>query len=368
MKGNLDPRVLENYLGSLYSHCKFDFKSNGSSHLKVNNLKRLSGGTNDLYFFSSNFGESECECNSSFVLKGYLDNDTIWHMNEMSGDNQCSAREFEILQKLNQINFPVPKVYIYERNPVHLGYPFIVMEKLNVLADSYDRPDLIASVLRQIHTLNLDTLQIKSVEFPKDCTGFAMLWASRFNSLLDSNKNFERISKYFRVAARWVENNAKNAKCPSFSLIHGDFHGGNVLLTKNSGLKIIDWEEMAIGDPAFDVAYAYHMFTLTGNPKKQSLLARNAERFVQEYLKHDPDIAQRLEFYKVVTSLSQALVATSWAINPLVAYRHYGYKAVREFLVLYSHLNVKKLCELSFSAKIVHYFEDCFQSISKCPC
>ena len=122
---------------------------------------------------------------------------------------------------------------------------------------------------------------------------------------------------------------------------------------------------MAIGDPAFDVAYAYHMFTLTGSPKKQSLLAKNAERFVQEYLKHAPDVARRLEFYKIVTSLTQALVATSWAINPLVAYRHYGYKAVREFPILYSHLNVKKLYNLSFSAKIVHHFEDCFISISK---
>lgn len=38
-----------------------------------------------------------------------------------------------------------------------------------------------------------------------------------------------------------------------FSVLHGDFHGGNILFD-GSSYKIIDWAEVAIGDPAADVA------------------------------------------------------------------------------------------------------------------
>ena len=40
------------------------------------------------------------------------------------------------------------------------------------------------------------------------------------------------------------------------TVLHGDFHGGNILFD-GTGYKIIDWAEVAVGDPAADVARSY---------------------------------------------------------------------------------------------------------------
>jgi len=41
-----------------------------------------------------------------------------------------------------------------------------------------------------------------------------------------------------------------------FAVLHGDFHGGNIIFDGTCH-KIIDWAEVAIGDPAADVARSY---------------------------------------------------------------------------------------------------------------
>lgn len=40
------------------------------------------------------------------------------------------------------------------------------------------------------------------------------------------------------------------------AVLHGDFHGGNILFD-GSSYKIIDWAEVSLGDPAADVARSY---------------------------------------------------------------------------------------------------------------
>jgi hypothetical protein len=48
-----------------------------------------------------------------------------------------------------------------------------------------------------------------------------------------------------------------------FSILHGDFHGGNILVD-GTGYKIIDWAEVAVGDPAADVARSYMDYLMMG--------------------------------------------------------------------------------------------------------
>lgn len=46
-----------------------------------------------------------------------------------------------------------------------------------------------------------------------------------------------------------------------FAILHGDFHGGNILFD-GTGYRIIDWAEVALGDPAADVARSYMDYLL----------------------------------------------------------------------------------------------------------
>jgi len=59
-----------------------------------------------------------------------------------------------------------------------------------------------------------------------------------------------------------------------FSICHGDFHHGNILVD-NGNCRIIDWAEVAVGDPAADAARTY-MDLLLGSRD-------DAERYLAKY-------------------------------------------------------------------------------------
>ncbi len=59
-----------------------------------------------------------------------------------------------------------------------------------------------------------------------------------------------------------------------YSICHGDFHHGNILVA-NGVFRIIDWAEVAIGDPAADAARTY-MDLLPGN-------RHDAEMYLAKY-------------------------------------------------------------------------------------
>ena len=117
---------------------------------------------------------------------------------------------------------------------------------------------------------------------------------------------------------------------------------------------------MDIGDPAFDVGYAYHVVKLMYNEKNPNSGENAAERFVSEYTKNfQGDVHRRLEFYKVVGILGVAIEVSSWISNPIEAYRRFGQQALARALAfpfLRSHFLAEKWLNADF---LVHYLQYC---------
>jgi hypothetical protein len=113
-----------------------------------------------------------------------------------------------------------------------------------------------------------------------------------------------------------------------------------------------------IGDPTFDVGYAYHMVKLMCKDKNSEIGEEAAENFLSEYAKNfQGDVHQRLEFYKIITLLGVAEVVSSLISNPLDAYRHFGNRALARSLAfpfLRSHFLAKKWLNADF---LVHYLQ-----------
>ncbi len=80
-----------------------------------------------------------------------------------------------------------------------------------------------------------------------------------------------------------------------YCLLHGDYRAHfNIVMTKNSKMVVMDWEDAEIGDPAYDVAMAY-------TRARADFGEKTADRFIQEYLKYfDGNISERLFFYKLM--------------------------------------------------------------------
>ncbi len=132
--------------------------------------------------------------------------------------------------------------------------------------------------------------------------------------------------KDFDLAIHWLESNVTKSSCQTYCLIHGDYRAGfNTFLTRGSGMVVTDWEDAAIGDPAYDVGSAYAR-------ERVDLGKETADRFVQEYLRyHDGDVTGRLLFYELIAYLRLAITHNAVLSNPLRAYEIRGPKAFLSF-------------------------------------
>jgi hypothetical protein len=88
-------------------------------------------------------------------------------------------------------------------------------------------------------------------------------------------------------------------------------------MTSVSRTLTIDFEDVEVGDPAFDGVYVHQAIRLINcnNLNESQLLA---DRFVDIYLKknQNEDISKRLEFYKLTGILYQALFDSINVMNP----------------------------------------------------
>lgn len=331
----LNQKKLENYLRLLAHYGNSSLLSKDASDIQVLNIKKLSGGmANNVYSFFLKFKEEESEQGLNLVLKGYNENVRLWfkiyHPDE---EVRPYVREYDTLKALALVGFPVPQVYLCESDSFFLGYPFLIIQQEAIVQKSTNKLNSFATTLANLHNLNVNNLGIKSLRLPKDDSEFAKERLFCLKQFLRETRHYKFLKKDFDFAISWLESNAVYNNCSKYCLIHGEYHPGHTLLTNINRLSVIDWESVTIGDPAFDVGYAYHMVKLMDNDKESKIGEKIAETFVSEYAKKfQGDLDQRLEFYKIVALLGVAIAVSSWITDPLAVCRRFGNEALARAL------------------------------------
>ncbi len=322
----LNSRKLETYLRVVLSNNNPQLPIRDASSIRVSNIIRLGGGLiNDTYSFSLTYVEKNEKKNLNLVIKIYSENvDPIFKSYIHDRDLRMNVREWEALKSLDRVGFAVPKPYICECDSRFLGYPFLIMSKVEkALTNNDDRIFRFASSLAHLHNLEINGLELVKLKPPRDGYAFARRWPIHFKHALNiETKHSVRLKEDFDLAIGWLESNVSNNCCPKYCLIHGDAHPANALLTKDSQITFIDWEAADIGDPAFDVGNAYHMIKFFSNPKDPDSAELMAERFLSEYSRnYKGDIRSRLKFYQVVGILGYAIPFSSSLSSPIKAYK-----------------------------------------------
>jgi aminoglycoside phosphotransferase (APT) family kinase protein len=357
-----DSKKLEDYLRFASNYSDSSIVPKGANNVKVLNIKKLSGGiTNNVYSFLLTFTMKGFETRFDLVLKSYTNDLGMWfriyHPDE---DVRQYMREFQTMRILERIGYPVPAVYLCECDSFFLGHPFVIMKKEKVKQEMVTEIDCFASTLARLHNLRIDELGIISLRFPRDSSEFARERLVCLKQFLNETRHYRGLKKDFNYAIDWLESNMTNINCPQYCLIHGEYHPGHTLVTNDNKVKVIDWEMVEIGDPAFDVGYAYNMVKLIHNEKNANSGERAAQQFLSEYSKNfQGDVHSRLEFYKVVGLLGVAIVVSSWISNPLEADRRFGHRAMARALAfpfLRSRFLAKKWINADF---LVHYLQYC---------
>lgn len=324
----LNPNRLEHYLLDQANKDNINLLPTDARNIRISNLRKLSGGmTNNVYSLSLRYRSSETDKNRNLILKEFNNEDELWfhlhHLNEKTRPYMC---EYDTEKALDKAGFPVPEVYVCESDPTFLDYPFLLMRQET--ASQINRRELknFARLLAALHNLDFKTLNIRSLRNPKDGLEFAKDEITCLKQFLNQTDHFGFVKKDFDHAIGWLESRVEDMSCSKYSLIHGEYHPGHTLLTDKGKLKVIDWESAMIGDPAFDVGYAYHMIKCMYNEE-------SAEKFFEEY-KSDfsGEIDSRFEFYKVVALLVVSIDISSLITDPINAYRRFGKKALAKSL------------------------------------
>ena len=335
----LNSRKLENYLRIALSNNNSRLTLKDTYSIKISDIRKVGGGIiNNVYSFLLNYTERDEVKQLHLIIKTYRENvDPVRIARSRyihDQDLRMCVREWQALRSLERIGFAVPKAYLCECDSRFLGYPFLIMARVERLKKhSNDYINNFAASLAHLHNIKIDRLRLETLKPPEDGYAFAKRWPIHFKHVLNiETKHSARLKRAFDFAIHWLESNASNNYCPKYSLIHGDSHPANVYLNKDSKVTLVDWDSVDIGDPAFDVSNTYHTLKFFSNPKDPDSAEHIAERFLSEYLKKSKgDIRSRLKFYQVVTILGYSIAYSSGISSPIMAFNYHQRRVMKSF-------------------------------------
>lgn len=195
--------------------------SEGNMKYSMSKLKELSRGATGIVY----------EVNDREVIKVYPENYDVEKITEEFYKNK-------IIYDAG-IKCPAPYEIVYVGDC--LG---ILMEKINgcsltkrISSNPHDTEKLMkkmTDILKEIHLIDATGLDIKSL---KDRYIHSLYVCKNYYSDEEFNKLIELV----------------NSIPDTNSLLHGDFHTGNIILNDNNELVLIDFLELSYGHPIFDV-------------------------------------------------------------------------------------------------------------------
>ena len=244
------------------------------------------------------------------------------------GDWKTAAKEKQMYQILSQHNVPVPKVYLTDPKGKIAGNPFIMMQRIRgesfskILKQGKEREFVkaLALSLHRLHSINIKDLKLN-------------LPAKRFNDEISDLKILAGVLLPFSTAIRKfnktykliAELSAYNVEGNPPALLHGDCAPENVVYS-NGLVYLIDLEGMYVGDPAYDLGYAYHALRIGAFSRPEL-----ADYLIEIYEKIHGKI-RNLDVYKRLAALKTAvLIEFLRSFNPFSLF-FIGFKRAMNFI------------------------------------
>lgn len=240
---------LEPYLESLYPD---------RSSISVTNLDEINmGWETELYTF-----EVDSITNGDPIIDHRV-------LRVFQGDSaeRKSAKEFYLMRKLDDVGYPVPRVFSHEMSGETIGKPFILMEK--ILGKTFhatirdETPEELQKGLGrliklfvQLHRLDI-TLFKDILELPchDDHIQDNIDWYWR---------SAQKQLSWMKPVVDWLRERKPFIDSVPQSLLHMDYHGMNVMLREDDSEAVIDWGASSIGDYRMDLGWTMLLYTTFG--------------------------------------------------------------------------------------------------------
>lgn len=271
-------------------------------NLKISDPKEITAGwETKLYKYTVDYFLGDKSVSEQHVIRVFSDYAT-----------SKSVKEFQVMMKLRDQGYPVPAVFHNELGGDVLGKPFIIMEYLpgntmdhrfHVVSDS-EREELYKQMVElfvDLHKVNVSQV------FPDNKLSDTEEYISSFLNAID-----ERVAQiqFFWVnpVAEWLKERRNDLETEELCVIHGDFHGRNIMYREDGTPVVIDWSGAHAGDYRFDLAWTLILFSTFGGSFFRDLLL-NLYSDVSGKVIHD------VEYFEVLGCLFRIIHVFSAFLN-----------------------------------------------------
>jgi aminoglycoside phosphotransferase (APT) family kinase protein len=251
-------------LSNLEQYCQEHFRDQGAT--RVSGLQQIDRGWEaDVYAFDLEGSSARLE----LILRGYPGDVGL----------EKSAREVDGMRRLYQAGYPVPQIYAYEPDPVLLGYPFVMMQRISgellwdqvfhgPVAERAGHREHFCRLMVQLHTLDWRIL----VDDPSPViSGGAYQFFDGWLAEMD----FAAQQYMPELAGNldWFRYHRNDLPCDQPAIIHYDFHPQNVLLQPDGQAFVIDWTQISLSDLRFDLGWTLVLIgSIVGMEARQAIL------------------------------------------------------------------------------------------------
>jgi aminoglycoside 3'-phosphotransferase-2 len=228
-----------------------------------------------------------------------------------------AEREFVTINSLNEAGLSVPKAYFWRKKSKTVSRSYLIMEKI---------PGMILSDFLLQNMTELDYNEYFSLFIQEMVNIHNVDWKDMFPKIkspdLDENPYFyvEKVIKFpkdmineynitdLKPIIEWLEQNKERSE--HLSMLHGDFHFNNVILTPNKKLVVIDWADIRVGDFRHDLAFSI--------VATSSLGVEVIDSFTEFYGSISGRKVRNIEYFMILSILHNLLRCYSAIANPKI--------------------------------------------------
>ncbi|MHA1610807.1 MAG: phosphotransferase family protein [Promethearchaeota archaeon] len=269
------------------------------------------GLNNAVYNLKIQYWDTENEAQTKdLILRVYPRNENL-----IKAQNE--ARN---LLEIKDLDIPKAQFYLYEEDTIHIGYRFLILEKLpgkpvletiHTFSPEQTRQFLadLAKILGKLHNIRTKKFQSYYLD-PKSTRRmtYSTYIYSEVSQVLKSFREMKLDEEYqadTKFLYKWFKGHKPLLALPGYSFTHGDLRPSNIIVDGYKISGLIDWEMSCYSDPAQDLGWTLFFFKLYRNLEKER------GYFFEQYWKYCEkyDFEARVFFYEFVAAIKLFIYA-----------------------------------------------------------
>lgn len=268
---------------------------------KIDNFQRLHGADTETFGFRFIIQEKTIE----LILRLYR------------GITDRAEKEFNTIHSLYNAGLSVPKTYLWRKKSKTITRSYLIMEKIpGVLLSDYlfqikseqeklDYFRLFIQEMVNIHNSDWSNYfpETKSLDLDEDPYLY-VTQEIKFPKKMINKFNVVEL----KPLIEWLEK--KKEKSEQLSLLHGDYHMNNVIITPERNLVVIDWANIRLGDFRHDLGFSIVATSSAGEDVTKS--------FTDLYHAISGIKVKKIEYFMILSILHNLLRCYSTLTNPQI--------------------------------------------------